>query len=319
MIMVRGDHRPTEHVAGRHPRTQAEPEEMAVHTPDQLAHCRVGFFERRPGEVERAASIAGSQPDPEGVPIVEADPVSDQLGRDGGPSCSIGRCCPFGDHFHTVPYGKGHRPSSGALAGAVLAAREHGGFVAPSKTSREDWVRVALDALSEGGPDAVRVEDLARRLGVTKGGFYWGFDDRSALLDEMLATWERIAVDDVVRRVEAVEGGAVDKLQSLFAEATSARELAGIELAVRDWARRDPAVGERLRRVDDRRMDYMRSLFGVVVDDPIETEARCLLALTFFIGSQFTAPRHGGFDRKAVWDRALQVLEGPSGNSPAPS
>ena len=42
---------------------------------------------------------------------------------------------------------------------------------------------VALRALADGGPDAVRVEPLARALGVTKGGFYWAFDGRQALLD----------------------------------------------------------------------------------------------------------------------------------------
>lgn len=191
--------------------------------------------------------------------------------------------------------------------------------MATTKTSREDWVRAALAALSEGGPGAVRIEDLARRLGVTKGGFYWSFDDRNALLDEMLATWEHTAVDDVVQRVDAVEGDSVEKLQSLFAEAASARALGRIELAIRDWARRDPAVRKRLQRVDDRRMDYMRGLFGSMVDDPIETEARCLLALTFFIGAQFTAPQHGRLGRKAVSERALEILEGPAKYHPPSS
>ena len=191
--------------------------------------------------------------------------------------------------------------------------------MAAPKTSREDWVRVALDALAEGGPSGVRVEDLARRLGVTKGGFYWAFDDRNALLEAMLAAWERVAVNDVVERVDAVHGDALDKLQALFAEAASAKRLVGIELAVRDWARRDPAVRERLQRVDDARMEYMRGLFGAVVADPVETEARCLLTLALFIGSQFTAPHPGGLDRKEVWGRALRILEGPLSNRPVPS
>ena len=53
------------------------------------------------------------------------------------------------------------------------------------------WIDEGLRALAGGGPDAVRIEPLAQALGVTKGGFYWHFDDRRALLDEMLDAWER--------------------------------------------------------------------------------------------------------------------------------
>lgn len=56
-------------------------------------------------------------------------------------------------------------------------------------------------------------------------------------------------------------------------------ELRKVELAIRDWARRDKMVAGRARRVDNRRMDYMRSLFGAFCEDEEEVEARCLLDL----------------------------------------
>src|SRR5690606_14615731 len=55
---------------------------------------------------------------------------------------------------------------------------------------RDDWSNAAAVATAAGGIDAVRVEALARRLGVTKGSFYWHFADRSALLDAVLTRWE---------------------------------------------------------------------------------------------------------------------------------
>ncbi len=39
------------------------------------------------------------------------------------------------------------------------------------RTPREDWIDEGLRALAAGGPDAVRIEPLARALGVTQGGF----------------------------------------------------------------------------------------------------------------------------------------------------
>src|SRR5438874_12222525 len=125
--------------------------------------------------------------------------------------------------------------------------------MAVTRTPRSRWIDEGLAALAAGGPDAVRIEALARALGVTKGGFYWHFDDRPALLEEMLDAWERLVVDEVMERVEGGGGDARAKLRRLFALASSSRELMKIELAVRDWARRDKAVAKRLRRLDHRR------------------------------------------------------------------
>jgi len=63
-------------------------------------------------------------------------------------------------------------------------------------------VEEGLQALGDGGPAAVRVEALAKKLGVTKGGFYGYFADRDALLEAMLDAWERESVDEVIDRVE---------------------------------------------------------------------------------------------------------------------
>ena len=75
-----------------------------------------------------------------------------------------------------------------------------------TRTPRSGWIGEGLRALASGGPDAVRIEPLARALGVTKGGFYWHFDGRRALLDEMLDTWERESVDEVIERVDRKGG-----------------------------------------------------------------------------------------------------------------
>ena len=128
--------------------------------------------------------------------------------------------------------------------------------MALTRTPPDRWIEEGLRALADGGPEAVRIEPLAQALGVSKGGFYWQFDDRGALLESMLDSWERATVDDVIERVEGGGGDAREKLRRLFAIA--GREPLRTELAVRDWARRDRTVGARLRRVDNRRMDYMR-------------------------------------------------------------
>jgi AcrR family transcriptional regulator len=180
---------------------------------------------------------------------------------------------------------------------------------APTRTPRSSWIEEGLRALAGGGPDAVRIEPLARSLGVTRGGFYWHFDDRRALLEEMLDTWERESVDEVIERVEREGGDARARLRSLSALAAASDEPLKIDLAVRDWARRDQTVAERLRRVDNRRMAYLRSLFGAFCDDGDDVEARCLVFYSLWIGNHFIAADHGSGSRADVLKLALNRLE----------
>ncbi|MEA2440996.1 MAG: hypothetical protein QOH76_2420 [Thermoleophilaceae bacterium] len=181
--------------------------------------------------------------------------------------------------------------------------------MALTRTPRSSWIDEGLRALASGGPDAVRVEALARSLGVTKGGFYWHFDDRRALLDEMLDTWERTSVDEVIERVDGEGGDARARLRRLFELASSRGEVLRIDLAIRDWARRDRSVANRLRRVDKRRMDYMRSLFGAFCPNQDEVEARCMLTFSLWIGSHFIGADHGARSRRDVVELAFRRLE----------
>jgi AcrR family transcriptional regulator len=182
-------------------------------------------------------------------------------------------------------------------------------MAAPIRTPRSGWIEQGLRALAAGGPDAVRIEVLAQALGVTRGGFYWHFDDRRALLEEMLDTWERASIDEVIERVEGEGGDARARLRRLSALASSNDELLAIDLAVRDWSRREQTVADRLRRVDNRRMEYLRSLFGAFCADEDDIEARCMLVFSLWIGNHFIAADHGARSRADVLRLARRRLE----------
>jgi AcrR family transcriptional regulator len=184
------------------------------------------------------------------------------------------------------------------------------------KTPPEAWVDAGLAALAEGGPDAIRIEALAASLGVTKGGFYGEFVDRNALLERVLDTWEQAVVDDVISRIENTDDDPRTKLRHLFELARdrsgAVRRALAVELAIRDWARRSPGVSERLRRVDDRRMAYLRTLFRQISIDETDAEARSFLVLSLFVGNSLITAEHDGRSRREVIDQALESLLSPS-------
>ena len=176
------------------------------------------------------------------------------------------------------------------------------------RTPREKWIDEGLRVLAEGGVDAVRVEVLAKRLGVTKGGFYGYFQDRQALLTEMLDTWEREAVDEVIDRVQAAGGDLLDQVRTAGRLTFSNDRLLPVDLAIRTWARRDPEVAERLRRVDNRRIQLSRDAISTFCDDPDEVEARALLAYCVAIGSHFLAADHPRRTRLEVINHAADLI-----------
>src|SRR5690348_18444965 len=75
---------------------------------------------------------------------------------------------------------------------------------AHTRLSAADWERGALEMIAQEGVGALAVEALARRLGVTKGSFYWHFKNREALLQAALNRWEVDDTRELSGHVEAV-------------------------------------------------------------------------------------------------------------------
>lgn len=187
--------------------------------------------------------------------------------------------------------------------------------MALARTPRHRWIDAGLQVLATGGPDAVQIESLARSLGVSKGGFYGYFADRPALLTEVLDAWEARSTDQVLAQVEQ-EGGDARTRARRAAELTFSPELRPIDLAVRDWARRDAAVAERLRRVDDLRIAYLREQLAPVCTDEDDLEARCLIAFCVAVADPLVAAGHGTRTRAEVLRTVQRRLFAPPSEGP---
>jgi AcrR family transcriptional regulator len=148
------------------------------------------------------------------------------------------------------------------------------------------WIAAALDALAEGGVDQVRVEVVAERLGVTKGGFYRRFKDRRALLDTTLEEWSRGRVAAIDRQTERGDMGPRERLKDLielYSKRVSARGLA-IELAIRQWARSDAAAAAAVARVDAYRLGKACLLYRQLGLSTDEAQSRAILLYSFIFG-----------------------------------
>lgn len=113
----------------------------------------------------------------------------------------------------------------------------------------DNWLRAAENRLAQHGIESVRVEVLARDLGVSKGSFYWHFRDRSELLDKLLARWEDSEIDWLNAEVTAA---AASRWADFIARTADADRMR-LEVALHGWARADERVAARVAAIEKER------------------------------------------------------------------
>ncbi|MEE9319557.1 MAG: TetR/AcrR family transcriptional regulator [Granulosicoccus sp.] len=128
-----------------------------------------------------------------------------------------------------------------------------------------DWIQAGFHALTAGGPQAIKVEAIARQMHVSKGSFYWHFKNLPELKSAMLAHWLDNATHSVIDLVEDSQQKPQDQLRLLIQIATGGgNEPYGgilVEAAIRDWSRHDKLAASTLITVDQLRLKYLRKLF----------------------------------------------------------
>ncbi len=152
----------------------------------------------------------------------------------------------------------------------------------------------------------MRVEPLARELGVTKGSFYWHFKDRADLLAAIVEFWEQSGTLAVIRHVDQAAADPRERLKELWRMADDDR--LEIELAIRLHADSDDRTRAAVTRVDAQRMEYLRRNFREMGLSIRESESRSMLFYSLLIGDFFISESHGPLTRRGVLDDSVDLL-----------
>lgn len=155
--------------------------------------------------------------------------------------------------------------------------------------SRDAWLDAAGGAIAEGGFDEVRVLTLAKRLGVTRGSFYWHFNDHAELIVSFLDRWR----DRRLAELEYLRASGDDSetelrriLQLALNEPAWNTRQMRVELAVRDFARRDVYAAKIVAEVDRGRIEHCASLLERIIDDKTRAHDLALLLYVATIGGR---------------------------------
>jgi AcrR family transcriptional regulator len=170
-----------------------------------------------------------------------------------------------------------------------------------TRLSRRKWQELALDILIKEGNTKLRIDNLVRCMGVTKGSFYWHFKDRDDFILSLVEYWAKVSTLSVVEHMKQVQGNAEERLLELM-QFIVINDLTRYDIAVRAWALMEPQVAHIVRKTDRRRLNFIRNMFAEMGFEGKEQEMR---ARTLII---FHAMEHGLLVKKAEEER-LELMQ----------
>ena len=182
--------------------------------------------------------------------------------------------------------------------------------------SRQKWLDEGLVVLARAGASGLRIDGLARAIGVTKGSFYHHFVDLADYRRALLAHFEERCTTRYIDATDQLTDLApTDRLMAL-ADAVLADEetYRGLEVQVRSWAASDDDAHDTLARVDARRLAYLEELAEAIVGDI--GRAADLAATIYFllIGSEHAVPAGSPGQLRRLWEQALVVATSGAGS-----
>jgi AcrR family transcriptional regulator len=145
----------------------------------------------------------------------------------------------------------------------------------PARVTPETWIATARKALVEEGISGVKVDRLANRLGVTRGGFFHHFRDREVLLDRLILHWEKTCQFLPSNSPGDSPGDAIvwlDKvIDRLISEDGYDHQF---DMAVREWSRSDQRAAWAIERADRERITTLEQFFEALGYAPHEALIR---------------------------------------------
>jgi AcrR family transcriptional regulator len=179
------------------------------------------------------------------------------------------------------------------------------------RLSAPDWELEALEMIADSGLAAVAVEPLAKRLGVTKGSFYWHFSSREALIEKTLQRWSLDDSADVISRVQGISDPR-ERLRMIFRITSRTVRLHKIYSALIK-AVDHPSVGPRVEKVSQTRLVFLTTLFTDAGLSASEATHRARLAFAAYVGFlqmslQIKMPRLSSGEFDAYVEHVIQTL-----------
>ena len=178
------------------------------------------------------------------------------------------------------------------------------------------WIDFALATLAHGGVEALKADVLARKLGVSRGSFYWHFSDLAAFHAKVIERWRETTTETIIADLEHF-GSAEQRLDALLRRAFGHN--AELEVHMRTWAETNAAAARALSEVDHRRREYIeRMLVEAGIAPPLAATRAQLLYWTY-LGAALSRSKLAGKRLERIVSELKRIGLGVPGKGAAAS
>ena len=148
------------------------------------------------------------------------------------------------------------------------------------RVSKSQWLAKALETLGLSGVEAVKIERLAKGLGISRSGFYWHFKNRQDLLEHLLDYWVRRYTGILTDNPDVAKLDPKKRLLTTM-EMIRDKNLTKYDLSMTSWAKLDSKVHKVVKKVVKMRLDYLRVIFAELGFEGDELEMRTRLFVCY--------------------------------------
>jgi len=203
------------------------------------------------------------------------------------------------------------RPSANRTRAPSGAARTTRTRANAPPLGREIWLDTARQALIEEGTAGIEINKLAKRLGSSRGGFYWFFKDRAQLLDELIGYWAKSGAVLFERILQSHHGNGMEQYVAMINLWVDEKEYEPKwDGAIRDWARTSKTVRKAVQMVDQKRIAVLERIFRHIGYRGKEANVRARVMYYHQVGYYAMGVRESQSARRALIPYYRRVLTG---------
>jgi AcrR family transcriptional regulator len=182
------------------------------------------------------------------------------------------------------------------------------------RLTAQAWIDFALTTLRREGFAALKADVLARKLGVSRGSFYWHFAELADFHAHLIERWREMATEAIIADVERY-GSAEQRLSALLRRAFGHDGL--LEIRMRAWADDNAQAARALGDIDRRRQMYLERLLGDAGITPPLAAMRAQLLYWSYLGAALSRCTPKGARLEAVVAELIRIGLGESAQTAA--
>ena len=172
-----------------------------------------------------------------------------------------------------------------------------------------DWLDQGLKTLTKSGFTALKAEPMAKAMGVSRGSFYWHFEDVAAFHTALLRRWRETMTEQIIASLERLPGNE-SPINELLRRAFGGNRLP-LEIAVRSWATVDPVARAAVHAIDRRRLSYMETQFAAKGFSPGAAQARSQILYWAFLGFTLSDKPLSKARQDEILDELIKIANAP--------